>query len=150
MANYNFKTDLILGEEGESVVVGYLESRGATLITDNKDNRFDIKMTYKGVTKHYEIKTDVFCTPKRDTGNMFIEFECRGKASGVLVSQADWFVTYFPHLNEMWFITTQELKDILNTHYLPMTSQSGDKGSNTRGFLLPRNTYREHFKVIIC
>ena len=46
----------------------------------------------------YEVKTDFKCAPLFDTGNLFIEYECRNKPSGISISQSDWFVTYFIYL----------------------------------------------------
>jgi len=85
MANYSFEKDIILGEEGEYTVRLDLESVGGRFIGDNKDNSHDLTMEmpirslpdYKLVS--YEIKTDVFCRPDLDTGNIFIEFESSGK-----------------------------------------------------------------------
>ena len=114
MAHYNFKQDLKEGEQGERTVVSDLEQYGLTLVTDNKDNKYDVIMQRPdGTQVTYEIKTDVLCKPKYvkkmalglipitpDTGNMFIEYECRGKASGVEVTQAKWFVTHYKYLKE--------------------------------------------------
>jgi hypothetical protein len=47
---------------------------------------------------------------------MFVEFKCRGKASGIETSKAKWFVTYFKYLNEIWFITTKNLKTLISNN----------------------------------
>jgi hypothetical protein len=147
MANYDFRKDIIEGEEGEMVVLKDLESMGAEFISDNKDNKYDLKISKSGKEITYEIKTDVYCKPDSDTGNMFIEFECRGKDSGIRVSQATWFVTYYKHLNELWYIKTEDLLNLVENEPIRMTNNSGDAGSNTRGYLLPRYQYKSHFKV---
>lgn len=162
-ANYNFRTDIKDGERGESVFVEYMESMGCNFINDNKDNKYDIKMTMpNGKEQTFEIKTDVWCipsrqyespvlgtinTPARDNGNMFIEFECRGKESGIVVTKADWFVTYFPHYQQMWIIKVDKLKKLIETENFPISERAGDEGSNTKGYLLPRNDYRNSFKI---
>lgn len=147
MANYDFRKDIIEGEEGERIVLGDLESLGGEFISDNKDNKYDLLIKKDDKKLTYEIKTDVYCKPNRDTGNMFIEFECRGKDSGVRVSKADWFVTYYKHFNELWYIKTTDLLNLVETEDIRMTTNSGDAGSNTRGYLLPRYKYKNHFKV---
>jgi len=147
IANYDFRKDLIEGEEGELVVLKDLESMGGKFISDNKNNKYDLLISKGDETITYEIKTDVYCKPERDTGNMFIEFECRNKASGVMVSEAKWFVTYYKHFNELWYIKTEDLLKLTQTEALRLTSNSGDAGSNTRGYLLPRHKYKSHFKV---
>ena len=94
-----------------------------------------------------EIKTDVFCKPHNDTGNIFVEFECRGKESGIMVTEAKWFVTYFKHLNEIWYIKTSELLSLIETSNFRTTQFSGDSGSNTKGYLIPRYAFKEKFII---
>lgn len=162
MANYNFNKDITDGERGEEVVRAELEAEGATFNGNNKNNKYDISMTMpNGRELKFEIKTDVWCYPPkrvitdhgiaeeggRDSGNIFLEFECRGKASGVMVSEAQIFVYYFPFFQEIWYISFDKLMNIINTQNLRETSWSGDENSNTKGYLLPREYYRTHFKV---
>jgi hypothetical protein len=147
MGNYNFNKDLVIGEQGERTVAQDLESIGAKLITDNKNNSHDLIVEKDGTQLKYEIKTDVFCFPQFDTGNMFIEFECRGKKSGIEVTTADWFVMYYKYLKEIWYIKTDELKKLINDNQFFETEFSGDQNSNTRGYLIPREEYKKHFIV---
>lgn len=147
MANYDFKQDIIEGEDGEQVVLQDLIQMGAKFISDNKDNKYDLIVSRKNKEITYEIKTDVYCTKERDTGNMFIEFECRGKESGILVSKSDWFVTFYKGINEIWYIKTNELLKLIQSETFRETSNSGDSGSNTKGYLIPRNKYREYFII---
>ena len=147
MAEYNFTKDIVVGEHGELVVIKDLESVGATFIKDNKDNRYDVIMNINNEEIKYEIKTDVFCKPEYDTGNLFIEYECRGKSSGLMVTEAKWFVTYYKHLNEIWYIQSDVLKKVLMDNDIRKTQFSGDANSNTKGWLLPRHQYKKHFIV---
>ncbi len=143
MGNYDFKKDIILGEEGESVMIDDLVSMGATYDSSNKTNTHDVIVNFNGKDICYECKTDFF----NDTGNMFIETRCRGKASGIKVTKADWFVTYFKKLNEIWYIKTDKLKQILSEDKHKEITQCGDDGSNTEGFLLNKNMFRDDFIV---
>ena len=144
----NFKKDLVIGNQGEDVVIENLKKFGAEFISKNNDNKFDVKMLYENIEILYEVKTDVYCEPKNDTGNLFVEFECRGKPSGIEVTKAKWFVTYFKYLDEIWYIKTQDLKNLLNEYAFGTTHNSGDKGSNTKGYLIPREIFKEkHFIV---
>jgi hypothetical protein len=153
MANYNFKKDIDIGEAGETIVRLDLESLGGIFISDNKDNRYDLLMKvplknglgYQEVS--YEIKTDVYCRPHMDTGNLFIEFESRGSDSGISVSKSDWFVTYFEHFREIWYIKTNDLKKLIADNKFKKTELSGDLNSNTKGYLIPRYQFKKHFKV---
>jgi hypothetical protein len=148
MANYSFNQDLTDGEKGESVVRRDLESTGAEFLNDNKDFKYDLSMIMpNGKEMKLEIKTDVLITPEKDTLNMFVEFESRGKKSGISVTEADFFVTYFANLREIWYISTNELIEIISENNFRKTQFSGDAGSNTKGFLIPRYQFKKHFKV---
>jgi hypothetical protein len=147
MANLNFIKDLKLGNEGEELLADYLIKNGSTFIDSNKDNRYDIKMLNKNKELTYEVKTDVKCAPLFDTGNIFIEFESRGKASGVSVTQSDWFVTYFLYLNELWFIKSKDLKQLIENNDFPKYYNAGDIGSKTHGYLIKRKDFKKYFHV---
>lgn len=160
--DYNFRKDIKDGEKGEKIITNYLESYGFKLLSDNKNNKYDLLMlTDKKVETTIEVKTDVYCFPTkteiiegvstkisgRDTGNMFIEFECRKKPSGIAVTEARWFVYYYPHLNEAWFISVSELKKLIKENNFRTTEFSGDKGSGTKGYLIRRKDFTGDFKV---
>jgi hypothetical protein len=147
MANLNFKEDLKLGNDGETTVRAFLESQGATYVESNHDNKYDLKMLVKGLEKTYEIKTDVKVAPLFDTGNIFIEYESRNKPSGIATSKADWFVTYFLFLNELWFIKTETLRKLILENEYPTFKDAGDIGSATHGYLLPRKDVKKYFHV---
>jgi hypothetical protein len=149
MANYDFRSDLVLGNKGEDVVIEDLKKMGAKLISKNNDNRWDLIMEVNDKQISYEIKTDVYCKPDYDTGNLFVEFECRGKPSGIIVTKAKWFVTYFKYLNEIWYIETDTLKMLIdvNENKIRQTKHSGDKNSNTKGYLFPRWKFKDDFII---
>lgn len=152
MANYDFNKDIEIGEEGEMIVASDLILVGGELISDNKNNSYDLVMNMpnrKGGKKitTYEIKTDVFCRPDLDTGNIFVEFESRNKSSGVVVSKADWFVNYFKHFREIWYIKTDELRELIKSNNFKTTEFSGDLNSNTKGYLIPRYQFKKYFIV---
>jgi len=147
MANLNFKSDLIIGEDGESEVIKFLVNKGCTYIDSNKDNKYDLKMLKNNSEVTYEIKTDVFCAPLFDTGNIFIEFESRGKPSGISVTNADWFVTYFLYLKELWFIKSNKLRQLISENDFQVFNNAGDLNSQTHGYLITRKDFKKHFHV---
>jgi hypothetical protein len=147
MANLNFKKDLVLGNQGETVIVEFLVAKGLTYLESNDDNRYDFIMLKNNTEVTYEVKTDVLCKPSYDTGNMFVEFKCRNKPSGIETSQAKWFVTYFKFLNEIWFIKSDKLRQIIKDNYFHIIKNGGDIGSQTHGYLINRKKFKKHFKV---
>lgn len=144
---YDFKKDLSKGEDGEEVVIKYMQGLGYEFKNRCNDNRYDFCMSYQGEVHSYELKTDMYCTPANDTGNLVVEIECRGKASGIGVTQAKYFATYFPHLGEIWNIRTEELKKLIQYFKVPLKEGKGDPGSNTKFYLIKKDTYKQYFKI---
>jgi len=147
MAHYDFDKDIVEGEEGEKVVLADLESMGAEFFKDNDNRIYDLIVIRKEKKVSYEVKTDVLCRPDSDTGNIFIEFESRGKESGINVTKAKWFTTYFKHFREIWYIKTEDLKNLIQENDFPTTEFSGDAGSNTKGYLINRYKFKDKFIV---
>jgi hypothetical protein len=153
MGKYNFNKDIGTGETGELVIADLLLrlKPSAKVLERRKDNKYDIALEYtKENSQHiltYEVKTDVYSKPGRETGNMFIEYESRGKKSGIETTEADWFVYFYPIWKRVWFIKTEDLKKILNNNDIPKVEFAGDKFSNTKGYLLPRWQYFNDFIV---
>lgn len=92
--NYNFSQDIIDGENGEKRVADLFQYKcpQITSITYNKDCRYDLVLNLNDqriIT--VEVKTDYFL---HKTGNIAIENKCRGKDSGINVTQSDLFVIY--------------------------------------------------------
>ena len=160
MAEYSFRKDIIEGEAGEDYIIDFL-TKGwkGTLLQKKKDYTWDFKIDFENSgVQTFESKTDVYCIPfskvngkvikGRDTGNIFIEFSCRGKDSGIKVTEADWFVYYFKFLGELWMIKVQDLKKLIDENNFKI-GVGGDPGSNSSGYLIPRMKFRNKFLVRI-
>jgi hypothetical protein len=144
---YNFDKDLIKGEAGEDEIVNYMVGLGFEFVSRNNDNRYDAIMKFDSIEYKYEFKTDMYCAPKNDTKNLVVEIRSRGKDSGITVTEADYFVTYYPHLGEIWNIKTSDLKKLIEENNIKLKEGAGDPNSNTVFHLVHRPTYRKHFKV---
>lgn len=147
MGKYYFKKDIHLGEEGEKVVIKDLKNLGFKFIRDNKNIDFDLLVEKDGKRHTFEVKTDDLCTPKSDTGNMFIEIECRGKPSGIAATKAKKFAYYYKHFGEIWYISIKDLTELIKNNNFKVVKNSGDTGSNTVGILIPRYKFKKHFTV---
>jgi hypothetical protein len=103
-----WRWDLKLGEEGESLVRRLLE--GAQTI---------------------EVKRD-FIAPT--SGNLAVEYESRGKPSGIAVTEADWwaFVSGRGQADRVVIlIETEHLKELCRRYYQSgNTISGGDQGSS--------------------
>lgn len=152
MAHYDFIADVIDGEEGELQVMRMLELLGGTSPRFNKTKTHDIIMYFAVDTGFgrgdvsFEVKTDVYVTPERDSGNMFLESECRGQRSGITVTKADWFIYYFPALDEIWCIRRENLIKLIKEEHPPKVT-GGDPGSNTKGWLMQCERFAPHFTI---
>ena len=143
MANYDFNKDLKLGHRGENLILEDLKKLGATLISKNDTNSHDLLVNFNGQKLRIECKTDVY----KNTGNYFVETKCRGKDSGITVTQSDIFVTYFLNTSEIWYIKTNSLKSIIKKYPHKKIYMGGDKNSNTEGLLIRKDKYKNHFTV---
>jgi hypothetical protein len=142
--SYNYKIDIYKGEIGENFVKEFLISKGFNFVRENHDFRYDLLMSYNGSQVKYEVKTDIFLSKDDDTGNMVIEFESRGKPSGISVCEADYYVYYIPKLGELWNIKMDDLKSLIEKNKFK-TVTGGDKGSDTKMYLIKRWAYIKHF-----
>ena len=147
---YDYNKDKVQADKGEDFVIGYLESVGFKFIrksaSDGDDKselkEFDLLMSYKEREVKYEVKTDMY--PK-DTGNLVVEFECRGKPSGINVTKADYFTTYFTKIGEIWNIKTDKLKRLITENEFKSVPGGDDK--KAKMYKIPREKFRKHFKV---
>ena len=141
---YSFSKDIQLGEFGESVVRDYMIFKKYQFIEKLTNYKYDLKMLYNNIAYTYEVKTDVYPV---DTGNIVIEFECRDKPSGIAVTEADYFVTYFLHFGEIWNIRTDKLRYMINYFKPRIFEKAGDAGSNTRLYGFRKKEVEKFFKI---
>lgn len=86
-----------------------------------------------------EVKTDGM---SELTGNVIIEFECRGKPSGIAVTTARWWAFVIGRDSVMVFIRTDRLKTLARKFYmLGKVVAAGELGPDgkkvARGVLIP-------------
>lgn len=156
MRNYDYKKDYKIANRTEHEVAQLIQfaNRGKVRrIEHNNDNKFDLKVTFLDGTKiTIEIKEDFTC---QRTGNVGLEYECRGKASGISVSQAD---VYLYKIHEpsgeitFWMIKTETLKKLIESQAFHRIVVGGDAGSNSKNYLfkldvIKRNAELYHRKV---
>jgi len=144
IGEYNFKSDLKVGDLGEEFVKNFLINKGFVFLGKNIDNRFDLLMSYESKKIKYEIKTDVLLSKNNDTGNLVVEFESKGEPSGISVCEADYYVYYIPKLGELWNIKIEDLKTLIKENNFKVIT-GGDKGSETKMYLIKRSAYKKYF-----
>jgi len=144
--NYNFKKDIVNGEDGENFIKNFLIYKGFDFVRKNNNKKYDLLMSYKGKSVKYEVKTDFWVGSQKDSGNIVVEFESRGKPSGINVTESDYFVYYFPNAEEVWNIKTEVLKNIIVKNKFDISENGGDKDSITKNYKIPRNKIKSYFK----
>jgi len=159
--NYEkFLNDLDFGNKNENYVAEYL--KGHLNVRNYKENRspdkqklkeFDITIeTNDNEYFTIEVKADRhFATAGYDSGNIFIETENSrtGQPSGLYVTTAKYFITYFICFGEIWLIETDKLKTLIEgfkeSGEIAYREDCGD--GNASGYTLPKGFVREYFDV---
>lgn len=151
MPNYDFRKDLPIARKTEQEVAGILEKAYGLKIhtANNKDNRYDILGENKLGSKFtFEVKEDFTC---ERTGNVGLEFECRGKPSGIAVSQAEFYI-YKLHTPkdgiEFYLFNTNFLKRMVEEERYFRIVNGGDEGSNSMNYLFKLDVFRKFGKRI--
>lgn len=144
----SFWSDLRKGNETEIRISFLYENNGYTRVEKRDDGKYDLLLQKDDILKSFEVKTDFYVKSDKDE-NIFVEFEYKNRPSGISTTEADWWVNYFYNLKEIWYITTEDLRNLIEEYTFLTTYQSGDDGSNTRGYLIPRNEkeIKKYFKV---
>lgn len=164
----DFGPDLVLGKIGEKMSRQYFEQIGGTFIRESEEQnelkKFDFEMLINDLIYKIENKIDAWVIPDRyieipetglkyfakgrDNGNIFIEFSSRGKDSGINATESDLWVYFFHHLNEIWIIRVSKLRKLIRDNDFEIFYNAGDENSRTHGYLIKRELFREHFKVV--
>ncbi len=107
----------------------------------NSDFRHDLKLAQEtenafanilGPNTTIEIKDDLQAS---QTGNIFIEFESRGKPSGIATTEADYWTI---HIDGIWItIKTETLKEKARRIYKLFGTTMGGDSNTSKGVLIP-------------
>lgn len=106
----------------------------------NSDFKYDLEIGQKYETalsevlgKKIEIKRDFKCL---QTGNIFIEYESRGKKSGIATSEADWWC-YWLSEHHLIMVELEKLKALCRTYFKTERDVRGGDSDTSKGILLP-------------
>ena len=109
----------------------------------NNDFRYDLEVgqvaeqTLADILqgKKIEVKRDL---KAHETGNIFVEYESRGKPSGLATSEADYYC-YFLSDDHFVIIKTERFKEICRNYYKTNKHTLGGDSNTSKGVLLPIN-----------
>lgn len=82
-----------------------MQNKGYVFVRHNNDNKYDIEFKKDNKSVFVEVKQDFSCFR---TGNVGVEYSCRGKPSGISVSKADFYI-YKIHQN---YLFTEQVNKI--------------------------------------
>ena len=120
----DFNYDLEFGHEGEGRVIGIFNS-GAKL----------------------EVKRD--CKIE-ETGNLYVEFECRGKPSGIITSMADWWIFQNKDLTLMLWFQREKLlsacQRMIEENSQGIKVMVGGDEDKSKGYLVNQYQLIKHMK----
>lgn len=144
MGTYNFRRDLERSKKSEEEAAETLIEHYKVEVLDfNDTNSHDILVrTPLNLAYRVEVKEDFMC---ESTGNVALEFESRGKPSGIDASQAD-FYFYIVHSKEGIYHVlhkTSKLKEMVAKKLYHRIVTGGDFGSKTKFYLF---TIRDFLK----
>jgi hypothetical protein len=150
MAHYNFKKDLVVAKKTEIAVAKLLESHGIEHIRVYSNSDFDlIGVNAAGIVSRYEVKEDFMV---EQTGNVALEFECRGKPSGISISKSEYHI-YVLHTKRFGIryaiINTWRLKRMVEDKLYFRVISGGDKESFTLNYLFKYDVFVKHARYLI-
>jgi hypothetical protein len=146
MGNYDFKRDLVVAKKSEKNVANILIKtyKDVDDITFSDNGDYDILAVIDGERFTIEVKEDFMCS---FTGNVALEFECRGKPSGINTSKADYYI-YIIHskrngkkIKEYMRYKIDDLKVMVKDKKYFRIVSGGDPGSNTKNYLFKYDVF---------
>jgi hypothetical protein len=150
---YNFRKDLGHGKKSEEVFASLLQDLLYTNISFNDDNKYDIKATRPDGSKQitFEVKTDFGKYKGKFTGNVALEYECRGKPSGITTTEADFYVYRIHEPNgeiNFYFAKVEDVKKMIERKLYTRIANGGDPGSNSMNFLFTLEKFKTVFELV--
>ena len=110
----------------------------------NSDFKYDLKFgVVEGESWFHNIVSNSKVEVKTDrltekTGNVYIEYESRGKPSGIVTSQADYWVYKIDEVGFAIIFEVEILKAKLRKYYTDgMYLKKGGDNDTSKGFLVP-------------
>lgn len=139
--HYNFKKDLADGQLAEREAIEKLQTHFPEIsdFRQSDTKGYDIEGVFDSQRITFEVKNDLMA---HKTGNVAIEYECRGKPSGLTTTTADHWIYKFN--NSFFLFKTEVLRQHLFTDKLYFREVTGgDAGSFTKMYLVKVVEFRK-------
>jgi hypothetical protein len=147
MGSYNFEQDLTKAKKTEQQIAdllhtkyGFLileisKSKDYDLLVKERDKKLKDGFTYqKGRYWKIEVKEDFGCAR---TGNVALEYSCRGQPSGISTTHADYYIYKIHTDSQIVYISiaTSRLREMVRKKMYFREVNGGDAGSNSLNYL---------------
>ena len=141
--NTKFKRDLALGQKYEQHFAKEILKENYKFPPDGYHPQYDLE--HDG--KYYEVKHD---GKAKITGNVYIEYACRYKPSGITLSISDYYIVYIPTDTEykIYQIPTEDLRNLIKQKKYFRTNISGGDGLLSKGHLFKETTFKDYLKCV--
>lgn len=139
----SFQSDLKFGRFYENLLLNYIHEDFDVAEFTSPEYQFtewDVKISKGNFVCKYEVKAD---KNTYRTGNVFIEYECAGKPSGISITQADiyaYFVVKSSKQQDCYMIPVKYIKTLIENGEFTKILNSGD-GGRVNGFLMPLSKF---------
>jgi len=138
---YNFKKDLQDGQQAEREAIERLQIHFPEVsdFRQSTTKGYDIEGNFDEQRITFEVKNDLMA---HQTGNIAIEYACRGKASGLITTTANFWIYKFD--NTFFLFETAVLREQLfieKAYFREVTG--GDEGSFTKMYLVKVVEFRK-------
>ena len=126
-----FRFNLAQGKRGEKTAIEILEREMDGIKVVEESNKFyDFYFTKNGHKYYIEVKTD---HKSRFTKNLFFEYNCNKKKSGLSDTKANKWVVLVPHLKIILYFSPKLMLAYLKNHG---EKRSGGDRNAVRGFII--------------
>jgi hypothetical protein len=110
--------------------------------TGKADKRFDVNLAEGLLAEDFLVKILGKVEVKRDfkcymTGNVAIEYRCRGDASGISSTKADWWAIFLEKMDVAILVKTDKLKKITRRYLGGERDVSGGDENASKMILVP-------------
>ena len=148
--HYDFKKDLEDATKIEILVARKIVHRikNCEFITFSNGKGYDFECSINGTKEYVEIKSDYYA---RHSGNIVIEYEARGKPSGIATTQATIYAyAVMDGIDnfDLYIIRTSYLKELLNNGLYFDEVTGGDFGSKTKMYRVRLDKFKDYATAI--
>lgn len=137
-----FKDDLKFGSIYEKKLLNLIPN-DQYKIMDYRFSFYDLEIIKDDTNTKYEVKADRY-TYK--TNNIVIEYECRGKLSGINITQSDYYAYYVVNPNnkdDLYIIPTTDIKEYIENRNYKRIISGGD-GGLSKMYIFDKNIFSKY------